>query len=76
MMKMMSAKIARNFIVGKIYNHKWMIERMTRDYPLRVDVAQFKEISQHLSSIILEVRECEDLERLRGWEGQAAYKLQ
>ncbi|WP_243290907.1 type I-C CRISPR-associated endonuclease Cas1c [Bacillus sp. FJAT-47783] len=67
-----SAKIARNFIVGKIYNNKWIIERMTRDYPLRIDVTQFKEISQYLSSIILEVRKCEDLERLRGLEGQAA----
>lgn len=67
-----SAKIARNFIVGKIYNQKWMIERMTRDYPLRVDVPQFKEVSKQLSSIILEVRACEDLESLRGWEGQAA----
>jgi CRISPR-associated protein Cas1 len=37
-----------------------------------VDVALFKEISQHLSSIIHDVRECEDLERLRGLEGQAA----
>jgi CRISPR-associated protein Cas1 len=64
-----SAEIARNFIVGKIYNKKWIIERMTRDYPLRVDVAQFKETSQRLSSIILEVRECDDLERLRGLEG-------
>ncbi|MGF1438105.1 type I-C CRISPR-associated endonuclease Cas1c [Bacillus thuringiensis] len=70
--EVISAKIARNFIVGKIYNNKWIIERMTRDYPLRVDVDQFKAISQHLSSIILEIRECEDLERLRGLEGQAA----
>lgn len=70
--EVMSAKIARNFIIGKIYNNKWVIERMTRDYPLRIDVDQFKGISQHLSSIILEVRECEDLERLRGLEGQAA----
>ncbi|QWG81590.1 type I-C CRISPR-associated endonuclease Cas1 (plasmid) [Bacillus mycoides] len=70
--EVISAKIARNFIVGKIYNNKWIIERMTRDYPLRIDVAQFKVISQHLSSIILEVRECENLERLRGLEGQAA----
>jgi CRISPR-associated protein Cas1 len=68
----MSAKVARNFIIGKIYNNKWIIERMTRDYPMRVDVARFKEISQYLSSIILEVRECDDLERLRGLEGQAA----
>lgn len=67
-----SAKIARNFIVGKIYNNKWIIERMTRDYPMRVDVTQFKEVSQFLSSIIINVRECEDLERLRGLEGQAA----
>ncbi|MGG1691351.1 type I-C CRISPR-associated endonuclease Cas1c [Heyndrickxia ginsengihumi] len=68
----MSARIARNFIIGKIYNHKWIIERMTRDYPLRVDVNQFKEVSHYLSSVIHEVRICEDLERLRGLEGQAA----
>ncbi len=36
-----SAKIARNFITGKIYNHKWILERMTRDYPLRIDVEQY-----------------------------------
>ena len=70
--EVMSAKIARNFIIGKIYNHKWMIERMTRDYPMRVDVQQFKEVSQSLSSIMMEVRKCENLERLRGLEGQAA----
>lgn len=70
--EVISAKIARNFITGKIYNNKWIIERMTRDYPLRVDVAKFKEISRLLSSLVLDVRECEDLERLRGLEGQAA----
>lgn len=70
--ELLSTKIARNFIVGKIFNHKWMIERMTRDYPLRVNVDQFKGMSQHLSSIMMDVRVCEDLERLRGLEGQAA----
>lgn len=70
--EILSAKIARNFIVGKIYNHKWIIERMTRDYPLRIDVALFKNASQQLSTIILDVRSCDDLERLRGLEGQAA----
>lgn len=70
--EVMSARIARNFIIGKIYNHKWILERMTRDYPLRIDVERFKAASQHLSSIMLALRECEDLERLRGLEGQAA----
>lgn len=69
----LSAKIARNFIIGKVYNHKWIIERMTRDHPLRIDVPHFKEVSQHLSDILLCLKQCEDLERLRGLEGQAAY---
>ncbi|MBW8351036.1 type I-C CRISPR-associated endonuclease Cas1c [Bacillus sp. IITD106] len=67
-----SAMIARNFIVGKIYNNKWILERMTRDYPFRIDVTGFKETSQQLSTIIHAVRECDDLDSLRGWEGQAA----
>jgi CRISPR-associated protein Cas1 len=67
-----SAIIARNFILGKIYNHKWMLERMTRDYPLRIDVEQFKDASSQLSQLMLNVRACDDLERLRGLEGQAA----
>ncbi|MED3824908.1 type I-C CRISPR-associated endonuclease Cas1c [Priestia flexa] len=68
----MSARIARNFIIGKVYNQKWMLERMTRDYPLRIDVSNFKETSKHLSSILIDLRACTNLERLRGLEGQAA----
>lgn len=67
-----SAIIARNFIIGKMYNHKWMLERMTRDYAMRIDVAAFKAASQQLSALMKEVRTCEDLERLRGLEGQGA----
>ncbi|MFS0726847.1 type I-C CRISPR-associated endonuclease Cas1c [Paenibacillus sp. 1P07SE] len=67
-----SARIARNFIVGKLFNHKWMIERTTRDYPLRVDVELFKTGSAQLSVLMQAVRDCDDLERLRGLEGQAA----
>jgi CRISPR-associated protein Cas1 len=69
-----SAKIARNFIIGKIYNQKWIVERMTRDYPMRIDLGQFKEVSQYLTSIMTEVRISEDLEQLRGLEGQAALR--
>lgn len=67
-----SAEIARNFILGKIYNQKWKIERMTRDYPMRINVERFKEISTHLSSLMKKVKDCTDLDQLRGWEGQAA----
>lgn len=69
---MLSARVARNFIVGKIYNHKWILERMTRDYPLRVDISDFKQASGQLSNLMTVIRQCEDLEQLRGLEGQAA----
>lgn len=32
--KMSSIKIARNCILGKVYNAKWVLERAARDYPL------------------------------------------
>ncbi|GAF14196.1 CRISPR-associated protein Cas1 [Bacillus sp. JCM 19046] len=67
-----STKIARNFITGKVYNQKWIVERMTREHPLRIDVEEFKTTSNLLSKILLEVRQCTNLESLRGWEGQAA----
>ncbi|WP_366922644.1 type I-C CRISPR-associated endonuclease Cas1c [Metallumcola ferriviriculae] len=67
-----SAEIARNFIVGKIYNNKWMLERATRDYPLRIDVQKFKDTSCHLSELLIQVRHTAKLDLLRGYEGQAA----
>lgn len=67
-----SALIARNFILGKIFNNKWIVERMTRDHPLRVDVSQFKEVSDQLTLILNDIMKCTNLEILRGLEGQAA----
>lgn len=67
-----SVLIARNFILGKLYNNRWILERMTRDYPLRIDVNQFKEASQHLHQLIIKIRNVKDLETLRGYEGQGA----
>lgn len=69
-----SASIAKNFIVGKIFNNKWILERMTRDHGLRIDIKQFKETSHSLTGIIEELRKCENLESIRGWEGQAALR--
>lgn len=67
-----SALVSRNFILGKIYNSKWVIERATRDYPMRIDVPKFKEISSSLSDLMKEVRNVDNLEVLRGLEGSAA----
>ena len=41
--------IARNFILGKVYNSKWILERASRDYALRLDVEKIKKKSAFLA---------------------------
>ncbi|HZJ78560.1 MAG TPA: type I-C CRISPR-associated endonuclease Cas1c [Clostridia bacterium] len=67
-----SCAIARNFIAGKIYNSKWVIERATRDHGMCLDVSHLKNVSSVLSTRIDDSRHCEDLEQLRGIEGNVA----
>jgi CRISPR-associated protein Cas1 len=67
-----SMAIARHFIIGKLYNQRWLLERVTRDNPLRVNIEQFKQISSELKKYIEEIQNIEDLDTLRGIEGQAA----
>ena len=37
-----SIKLARNFITGKVYNCRWVLERAVRDYSLRIDTDSIK----------------------------------
>jgi len=67
-----SIKIARNFIIGKIYNSRWVIERAVRDHSMRVDVQKLKDVSDSLKKSIDVAVECEEHEILRGIEGEAA----
>jgi len=64
--------IGRNFITGKLYNSKWIIERALRDYPMRIDVEKLKSKSDYLSKAIKSIQDCESTEQLRGIEGEAA----
>ncbi|MBR4342077.1 MAG: type I-C CRISPR-associated endonuclease Cas1 [Lachnospiraceae bacterium] len=70
--KSTSLKYGKNFIIGKIYNSKWVIERGTRDHPDRVPVDKLKNASQYLSEAMIEVKDCTDLDELQGIEGKAA----
>jgi len=67
-----SNKIARNFILGKIYNTRWVVERATRDYAMRLDVDKLKKVSKVLVNSLKLVEKSENLEQLRGYEGEAA----
>ncbi len=66
-----SLGIARNLILGKIYNEKWQIERYIRQYPLRVSVEEMEKASEKLSYYMHEIGESESMDQLRGFEGMA-----
>lgn len=67
-----SNKIAKNFILGKIFNARWVVERATRDYAMRLDVDKLKEVSNVLANSLKLVKQSKNLEQLRGYEGEAA----
>lgn len=67
-----SMKIAKNMIIGKVFNARWVIERATRDYPMRLDVEKLKNASSFLHNSLKLIAECNTLEQLRGYEGEAA----
>lgn len=67
-----SIKIARNCILGKVYNARWVLERAIRDHSMQIDVDKVKRNSDFLQQSLEYIRKCESPEQLRGYEGEAA----
>ena len=67
-----SCNLAKNFIVGKIFNARTVIERMKRDHPLNIDKNKFQAISNDLKNLVRKAREVQDKEILLGIERNAA----
>lgn len=67
-----SVDIARNFITGKVFNGRWVLERALRDHALRIDVDSVRKASNALKETIAKVKGSCDLDSLRGFEGDAA----
>ena len=47
-----SCRYARSFILGKVYNARWVLERATRDHPQRVPVEKLKRTSTQLAAAL------------------------
>lgn len=60
------------FIVGKLYNAKWVLERTKRDHALRVNIDRLAEQSGKLSAALSKARKSLTIDELRGVEGLAA----
>lgn len=63
---------AKSFIIGKIYNAKWVLERTKRDHALRVNAERLTEQSVKLSIALSSARQSSSMDELRGVEGLAA----
>ena len=70
--KAASCLIARNSILGKVYNCRWSLERTIRDHGMRVDAEKLKRVSEQLRMSLKYIREETDLDSLRGMEGETA----
>ncbi len=69
-----SCRIARNFIFGKVYNQRWVLERTLRDHRMRVDSATLESASQALAGLLPAIETETDLDALRGLEGEASVR--
>lgn len=67
-----SLHIAKNFIYGKLYNEKYVLLRCARDHSLRVDSDALKAAADNISRYMKDVEHTEDIDSLRGIEGNAA----
>lgn len=67
-----SCTVARNMIFGKIFNCRWVLERMLRDHAMRVDAPSLSTASAQLQDQLEGIRQIDDLDALRGREGMAS----
>lgn len=67
-----SLKLAKCFIMSKLYNSRWILERAIRDHKLRVDSEALKSASLTLKNSLNSSYECKSMDSLRGIEGEAA----
>lgn len=67
-----SLEIAKNCIIGKVYNARWVLERAKRDHSMQIDVERVKKASETLKENLKLIQEAKTKDQLRGYEGESA----
>lgn len=65
-------EIAKNCILGKVYNSRWVLERAIRDHSMQIDVDKVKKASIKLKEFLDYIQNSQSMNQLRGYEGEAA----
>lgn len=67
-----SMEIARNCILGKVYNARGVLERGLRDHKFQINAEKVKKASDNLKNSIKYIQNSQTKGELRGYEGEAA----
>jgi len=65
-------RIARNFVIGKVYNSVQLLKRVRKSHGLRLELERFDNALAHLQEVVQALKLAEGLDSLRGIEGEAA----
>ena len=67
-----AVEIGRSFLIGKLYNSRWVLERFTRDHAMSVDAERLKCASARIKDSLSALTDADCIDRIRGIEGDAA----
>lgn len=67
-----SLPIARSFLLGKIYNGRWCLERVKRDHPMRINEEKINASIKQMKNSINQLSDAQSRDELMGIEGRAA----
>ena len=70
--KEQGVQYAKNMMIGKVYNSRSTLERTARDHKERVDYESIRKISAELQEGLLKIRTVDNIDQLRGIEGELA----
>lgn len=70
--EMRSLAIAKSFLLGKIYNGRWCLERVKRDHPMRINQEKLGSAIDQMLRSLTNLENAENRSELMGIEGIAA----
>ena len=70
--ELVGLEIAKNCILGKVHNARWVLERAVRDHSMQIDAERVKKASEMLKNSLMLIQNSTSGDELRGYEGEAA----
>lgn len=67
-----SLKLSKMFLVGKVYNARWMLEHYCRDHAMRIDQQMAENVIERMKETLKQIPQAATAAELRGLEGNAA----